>query len=352
MARIKQTDLQDFCKQALIKEGMNQKNADTCARVLAMTDALGTHSHGTKNLHGYIKKMRVGGAAIDAEPEIVAESSAVAVVDGHQALGMISACFGMELACRKAKENGVALVTVKNSCHFGAAGYYANIAALDGLIGISMSNVDPNMTVPGAKGMLIGNNPFAYAVPGKETPSVFLDIAMSNVASLKVVQARKNGDKIPNTWIVDKDGLPTDDPSHYPEEGAMQPMAAHKGYGLAMMVELLSGVLSGGGVSVMGDIVSWCFDMEKPNNVCHTFIAIDPDKFIGKDALKERMDGVAESIHGAEKAKGKDRIYLPGEIEWTKFKDSQENGILLPEAVLESLTGLSHESGIPLKVLD
>jgi LDH2 family malate/lactate/ureidoglycolate dehydrogenase len=219
------------------------------------------------------------------------------------------------------------------------------------MIGLAMSNVDPNMTVPGARGMLIGNNPFSYAAPSQSDPSTFLDIAMSNVASLKVVQARKDGKSIPDTWIVDKDGLPTTDPSHYPEEGAMQPMAAHKGYGLAILVELLTGVLSGGGMSMMGNVVSWCFDMERPNNVCHTFIAIDPTKFIG-NRTAEKTEAMAEKLHEAPKAKGADRIYVPGEIEWGRHKTAETKGIALPPDVYASLKGLSEDCGIELPVTE
>ena len=352
MARIELQKLMDFCAAALIREGLREDYAHMAARVLAVTDGYGTHSHGTKNLHNYIRKFRVGGIDIAATPEIIKENAAFAVMDAHHALGMISSYLGMELACRKAKETGVAIVTVKNSCHFGAAGYYANMAAAEGMIGLSMSNVDPNMTAPGARGMLLGNNPFAYAAPAISTPSIFLDIAMSNVASLKVVQARRDGREIPPTWIVDRDGLPTTDPSHYPEEGAMQPMSAHKGYGLAVMVDLLTGLLSGGGMSMMGDIVSWCFEMEQKNNVCHTFIAVDAAQFIGREELLARSEAMAQKLGSAEKARGSSRIYTPGEIEWEHYRKAEAEGLLLPEDVLSSLRGLSEETEIALPITE
>ena len=350
MNTIKIKDLKDFCKASLVKEGMQEKYAMICAEVLTETDAFGTHSHGTKNLHNYIKKCRIGGAKINAVPEIIKDKPSFAVMDAHNALGMIPSYLAMGLACDKAKQSGIALVTVKNSCHFGAAGYYANIAAKQGMIGLALSNVDPNMTAPGARGMLLGNNPLSYAAPLTSDPTIFLDIAMSNVASLKVVQSRKDGKSIPDTWIVDKDGLPTTDPSHYPEEGAMQPMAAHKGYGLSILVELLTGVLSGGGMSMMGDIVSWCFEMDKPNNVCHSFIAIDAAQFIGTDTLSDRMQAMQSKMHDAPKAKGSTHIFTPGEIEWSKHKVAEEKGLSLPDDVKASLISLSEENGIELKL--
>lgn len=346
--RIRIADLESFCEKSLIKEGMDEEDARITAEVLAETDAFGTHSHGTKNLHGYIKKFRVGGMDIKARPEVEREGPAFAIIDAKNALGTVASYRAMNLACDKAKETGIAIVCVKNSSHFGAAGYYANMAAKRGMLGLSFSNVDPNMTVPGARGMLIGNNPLAYAAPALTTPTVFLDIAMSSVASLKVIQAKKDGVSIPDTWIVDGEGLPTTDPGRYPDEGAMQPMAAHKGYGLAVLVELLTGVLSGGAMSMTGDIVSWCFELEKPNNVCHAFIAIDVEKFVGKDEFAKRTEKMAQRLRSAPKAKGKDRIFTPGEIEWERHKKAEEDAIVLPPDVVEALEALHNENGIAI----
>jgi len=349
--KIKLSDLKKFCQDSLVKAGMSEDNARITAEVLAETDAYGTHSHGTVNLAGYIKKSKVGGLDISADPKVVKEGPAFAIMDGQNGMGMVPAYQGMALAMKKAKTTGIALVTVKNSTHFGAAGYYANMAALDGMFGIAMSNVDPNMTAPGARGMLIGNNPLAYAAPATTTPTVSLDIALSNVASLKVVKARKEGVSIPDMWVVDKDGLPTTDPSHYPEEGAVQPMAAHKGYGLAVMVELLTGALSGGGMSMLGDIVSWLFEIEKPNNVCHTFFAIDIEQFVGTENFVEKADAMAEALRSAPKAKGATRIYTPGEMEWNKHKTAEE-GLELPSNVVESLQSLEQDYQITINWIE
>jgi LDH2 family malate/lactate/ureidoglycolate dehydrogenase len=350
MGTIRIEDLKDFCIAVLCKEGMSLSNAEATAEVLVETDAFGTHSHGTKNLDGYIRKAHVGGLDLLSYPEIITEGPAYAVLDAHDGIGMVAGTIGMDMAVEKAKTSGISLVSVKNSCHYGAAGYYANYAALNGCIGISMSNVDPNMTVPGAKGMVIGNNPFAYAAPSKRYPTIFFDVALSSVASLKVVQAKSDGTSIPPHWIVDKDGLPTTDPSKYPEEGAMQPMAAHKGYGLAVMVDLLSGLLINGCTSVGKEIPSWCFALEKTNNVCHTFIAIDPSKF-SDTGLPERVELMAQQLRSADKAMDSTRIYTPGEIEWEKHLKAEEEGIVLPLAVEQSLMELSQYSKVELKLI-
>ena len=346
--RIKLNDLKGFCVAALEKSGMKPEHAIITADALSETDAYGTHSHGTKNLHGYIKKARAGGLDISAEPTVVKDGPAFAVVNANNCFGMVSSVYSMKCACDKARNAGIGIVTVKNSCHFGAAGYYANIAAKNGMIGIALSNVDPNMNAPGAREKAIGNNPIAYACPSESFPSVFLDIALSNVASLKVFQARAEGRKVPDTWIVDKDGLPTDNPANYPDEGAMQPVGGHKGYGLAVMVDVLTGVLSGGATSMSGLIGSWVLDLGSTNNACHTFIAINPKMFCDESDLKERVEAMASSLRGLPKAKGSERIYLPGEMEWERYANAETNGISLPDDLLSSLIGLAEDVDITL----
>ncbi len=338
--------LQNICEQALCRAGMNREHAKITVDVLSETDAYGTHSHGTKNLYNYIKKIREGGINIEAVPEVLRETPAIAVIDGKDAIGMVSAYQAMELAIQKASVCGVSCVTVRNGCHFGAAGYYANMAAKQGMIGISLSNVDANMTVPGAKGKVMGNNPLAYAVPAGKYHSVFLDITMSSVASLKVVQAKRDKSSIPDNWIVDADGLPTTDPSRYPEEGAMQPMSAHKGYGLAMMVELLTGVMSGGGI--MKDVPSWLFCMPEKNNTSYTFIVLDVAQFMDLPEYVARVEDVVERLHSTPKAAGATRIYYPGEMEWERVIKAEESGITLPDDVVEQLELLGREFNLSI----
>lgn len=344
---IKLEDLKDFCTQVLIKEGSNEENARITAEVLAETDAMGIASHGTKNLHNYIRKCRIGAMDLSAEIEVLTEGPAYASLDAHDAMGMVAAYKGMQMAIDKAKETGISCVCVRNSSHFGAAGYYANMAAAQNMIGLSLSNVDANMTAPGARGKVLGNNPFSYAVPAGDSHSVFLDIAMSTVASLKVIQARKDGRSVPEGWIVDKNGLSTTDPSNYPDEGAMQPMCAHKGYGLAVMVELLTSMLSGGGV--MNDVPSWLFNMEAKANVSHCFIVINVSKFMPAEMYTERVESMVEYLHNVPKAEGSDKVYYPGEIEWTKKSAAMEKGVALSADVVASLQDLSAETQVSLK---
>lgn len=344
---IRKEAFKKFCAECCVHEGMTEDNAKITAEVLCETDCYGTNSHGAKNLYGYVKKQRAGGMDFKSEPEVIKEGASFALLDAHAGMGMLAGYKAMQMAIAKARETGVAIVTIRNSTHFGAAGYYANMAANAWMFGLAVSNVDPNMTIPGARGMILGNNPIAYATPTDDGKSAFLDIAMSNVASLKVVQARKDGVSIPDTWIVDKDGIPTTDPSHYPEEGAMQPFGAHKGYGLAFMTEILTGVLSGGAIGSLGEIKSWCFVPDVPNNVCHTFIAVDVGKFNSKESYVKRSAELINALHDTAKAKGTERVFVPGEIEWEKH-DNWSEIVELPDAVVTSLREMSEDLGIPV----
>ena len=352
MRKIRLDQLKQFCKASLEHAGMSPEHASITAEVLSDTDGYGTHSHGTKNLRNYIKKAHAGGINLQAEPVITKEGSAFAVIDAKEAIGMVPSVMAMELACKKAKQTGIGIVTVKNSCHFGANGYYANLAAKEGMLGLVFSNVDPNMNAPGAQAKAIGNNPIAFACPSRRFPSVFLDIALSNVASLKVFQARADGRKIPETWIVDKDGLPTDDPSKYPDEGAMQPMAGHKGYGIAVLVDAITGGLSGGATSMGGAITSWILNLATPNQACHTFLAIDASQFCDESNYADRIETMAQELRELPRAKGTERIYLPGEMEWERYQKAEKEGLSLPDDLLDSLLGLADDSNLTLPLMN
>ena len=342
-------DLQAFCIQAMTACGMSEHDARTTANVLVTNDLLGIFTHGTKCLRGYLKRMRAGGLNAAAVPEIIREGPAWAVLDGHSAMAMVTCCKAMDVAIEKARTTGIAYAGVKNSCHIAAAGFYALMAARQDMIGLSMSNENPSMTVPGARGPIIGTNPFAVAIPAGEEKPVLLDIATSTVAASKVYAAVSQGKPIPNNWIVDKEGIPTTDGSLYPHSAYMLPMAGHKGYGLALMIEVLSALLSSG--ASRNDVMGWVHhDPSKPTGQCHAFIAINVGAIVPLDVFKSRMDEMIRDVRRSPKAKGSDRIYLPGEMEWEKYDKATKSGIPLPEDVVENLRGLADDLGMEFKM--
>jgi ureidoglycolate dehydrogenase (NAD+) len=333
-----------FCIEAMRKSGLSEEDARLSAEVLITTDTMGTFTHGTRQLRGLMKNVRAGRLNPQAREEIAAEGPAWAMVDARYAMPPAVSYRSMELAMRKAKACGIGYVGVKHGGHFGAAGYYAVMAARNDMIGLAMCNVDPCMTVPGGRGKVLGTNPMAYAVPAGEEPPVFLDIATSAVAATKIFAARALGKQIPDNWLVDDDGLPTTDPSIYPERGAQLPMAGHKGYGLAVLVEILSAVLTG--AAIMSQVKSWVLDIPDPTDEGYAFMAIDVGQMMPLEEFKARMDGMIREIRNAPKAKGADRIYLPGEMEWERRDAALAYGIPLPPDVVASLRGLAQDMGV------
>ena len=350
LARVSREQLERFCLEAMRRCGMTPEDARVTADVLVTTDTWGVHSHGTKALRMYLKRMRAGGLKARGVPKVVAEGPAWAVMDGDSAMAMVSSCRAMEVAIAKAKQAGVGYVSVRNSCHYGAAGYYALLAARQGLFGMAMSNADSNMTVPGGKGKIIGNNPLAYAIPAGDEPPLMLDMALSTVAAGKVDAATAAGKTIPDNWIADENGLPTTDPSLYPLRAFLLPMAGHKGYGLALMVEALSALASGAGM--LSDVLSWnLVDPSKPTGHGHAFLAIDVAAMVPSRDFQKRVDEMIRRIRGSAKAKGSERIWLPGEMEAEKMKESLAHGMDLPKSVRDSLRGLAEDVGVKVEWL-
>ena len=334
--------LSNFCTKAMLKAGMYQNDAEITAKVLVTTDTWGTFTHGTKQLRKLLKNFRDGRMNPKAIPELIKEGVGWALYDGHRAMPMVSSVMAMETAISKAKETGIAYSVVKNSGHYGAAGYYANMAAEKDMFGISITNVDPCMMVPGSKEAILGTNPIAYAAPAGEEKPVLLDIATSIVAASKIFKARDLSQSIPNNWLIDKNGIPTTDPTGYPAVGAIMPMAGHKGYGIALMIEILTGILSGGAFAK--DVPCWVLESSEPVNQSHTFIVIDINPIMPIKTFKQRMDNLINMIKTSAKADGTDRIFLPGEMECEhREKVLADNALTLPDDVLMSLNGLAND---------
>ncbi len=342
--QVSAADLAAFCIKAMRKCGLNEEDARLTAEVLVTTDTLGTFTHGTRQLRGLLKNIRSGRLSAHAHEEIVGQGPAWAMVDAHYAMPPAVSYRSMQLAMQKAREAGIGYVGVRHSSHYGAAGYYANLAAENNMIGMSMCNVDPCMTVPGSKGKVLGTNPIAYAAPAGDERHVYLDIATSAVAATKIFSAKALGKPIPDNWLVDEDGRPTADPSQYPEKGAQLPMAGHKGYGLAVWVEILSAVLTG--AAMLSQVKSWVLDLPEPTNEGHAFIVIDVSQMMPLDEFKGRMDWMIREIKAAPLALDAERIYLPGEIELERREKAVIDGIMLPPDVVASLCGLADDIGL------
>lgn len=345
--KISLNELKNFGKSILVRHGMSEADAEICAKILADTDSYGINSHGTKNLKGYVDKMALGKLDPKAEPETVREFGAIAAIDAHDCMGYVAGYKATRKAIELARKFGIGFVTVKNSCHFGAAFNYANMVAEAGFFGLVCSNTDPNMAVPGGRTMVIGNNPLAFALPVRGMHPVILDIALSQVAALKINKAKVYGQKIPEGWMVDPDGRPTTDPNWYQNGGALLPMSAHKGYGLSMMVEALTSIASGG--LLVRDVNSWCFKMDSYNRASHAFIAVNMEAI--NDRAQEKSLDYVNYILNSPKAAGTDEILCPGMIEWRKHDSAIKDGLVLPYDVVDSLESIAVQEGQKLNWL-
>ncbi len=338
---IRPDDLKAFCIAAMVKAGLNREDAELSARVFVTTDTWGTFTHGTRQIRGLMKNARRGRLVAASKEKIVNEGPSWAIIDACDGMPPSISYRAASLAVKKAREGGICYIGIRGSSHFGAAGFYANLIAENGMIGISMCNVEPCMTVPGAKSKILGTNPIAYAAPTGTDRTIMLDIATSTVAATKILAAKNEGRSIPNTWLTDEEGIPTTDPTEFPEKGAQLPMAGHKGYGLAVLVEILTATLSG--AAMMSGVQSWVADTDKPSSQGHAFLAINVGAMMPLEDFHARIAAMCKEIKSASPAKG-GTIFLPGEMEWNKRGKALTEGIFMPEDVLISLRGLAEDS--------
>lgn len=339
--------LLSFCIAALKQTGLSDHDAETTANALVTTDTMGVFTHGTKLLGGYLNRLKGGGYRANGIPKIEREGPGWAMIDGDSALGQIGSVFAMQTAIAKARNVGVAYVGLRNSGHIGAAGYYASLAAAAGCLSQVVGNDIPSVAAPGSRGPVLGSNPFAFGVPVPDSDPILLDGATAAVAGGKVYAAHQRGEPIPPTWLIDRNGHPTTDGSLYPNDAALAPMAGHKGYGLGLWIEVLSGILPGGAVT--WQVGSWMFDEpSKPSLHNAAFLVVDATTMMEPERYKARMNALIAEIHAAPTAEGIDHVLLPGEREWALQKTAQSQGIQLPEDVKTKLRAVSQDMHLPV----
>ena len=321
----------------LLAAGLSETDATTTADALVETDTLGVFTHGTKLLAGYLKRLKGGGYRAQGVPRIEREGPGWAIVDGDSALGQVGSVFATQLAIRKARQVGIAMVGLRNTGHIGAAGYYAAMAARAGCIAMVTGNDMPSVAAPGSIGPVLGSNPLAYGIPYGLGDPILLDMATAAVAGGKVYAAHQRGEPIPPTWLIGPDGLPTTDGSLYPHRASLAPMAGHKGYGLGLWCEVLSGVLPGGRIT--WEVGSWIFDEpSKPSWHNASFVVIDVGAMAPREQFDARLSKLIDEIHSAATAAGVARVLLPGEREWNNRRQALEIGIPLPPDVVAKLS--------------
>ena len=335
--------LQEDIARIFTALGVSESDAEVMARVLIFTEQCGIKSHGILRIGRYVDCLLSGG--INARAPFLVEkcAGAWALANASGGLGIPASVKAMDLAMELAAKNVVGMVNVRKSHHNGAEGYYACMCAKRGMIGLAMSTGNPIMAATGACERVIGNNPFAYGVPAGKYGEVVMDVAMSAVADGKVQQAKLLGQLLPPGCFLDAEGRPSTDPDAYLNGGVLLPFGAHKGYGLAVMVECLAGVLSR--AALTQEIDSWNSVEGKCGNTGHLFLAIDIAQIMPPAEFASRVEEMIGQFKAAKRLPGVKEIYFPGEIEKRRI-DQAGGKVEIYASTAEILKASARSAGV------
>lgn len=329
---IQEEKLNAFCQDAFEGFGFSPEEAGIIKDVLMMSDMYGIQSHGMQRVVRYHKGIEKGLINIKAKPEVVFETPVSAVVEGHDAMGQLVGHFAMELAIKKAKESGIGIVSARNSNHYGIAGYYADLALKEGLIGFSCTNSEAIMVPTFARKAMLGSNPIAFTMPA-EPYNFFFDASTTVVTRGKLEMYNKLGKELPNGWALNKDGKASQDAAEVlgnisdhvgggimPLGGNTEQLGSHKGYGYGMLCEIFASIFSQGGTS------NKCMTGGR-SNICHGFMAINPAIFGNPEDVKKHFSTFLQELREAPKAEGAERIYTHGEKEAEAIEVCRKEGV-------------------------
>ncbi len=345
----------DFAQAIFIKMGSSETDARIASRTLLSADLRGVDSHGVARLSGYVRLWEKKRINPTPEIRIVHETPSTAVVDGDAGLGLVVAPFAMQVAIEKAEKVGTGWVSVKNSNHYGIAGYHSLKATEKDMVGISMTNASPLVSPTYSKERLLGTNPIAVAIPAGEEPPFVGDFATTPAANGKLEVLQRKGGEAPLGWIQDKDGQGTQNAHGVKEGGAWLPLGgtrehgSHKGYILGSVVDIFSAVLSGANYGPWAPpFVSYLEPASDPvgEGLGHFFGAMRVDAFRPADEFKSHMDNWIRRFRGSEPVNPEQPVVIPGDPERAMEAERMENGIPLLQPVVDDLTALGEKFGV------
>ena len=331
---ISESDLRDLGKRAFQNLGLSEKDVEAVVDILLMADLFGLSTHGFSRIESYGARLKVGG--INPRPNITIEQVAPAMikVDGDNGVGPVVGMRTLEAAMDAASQFGIAVAFARGSNHFGPISPYSLIAADKGFASIIGSNATTTIAPWGGSDARLGNSPLGFGVPNPGGKHFLLDMAMSVVARAKIRNALKRGEQIPDTWGTDAKGNPTTDPKTA-LDGFLLPIGGHKGYGLALMVDLFAGLLSNAGY--LTHIQSWQDAPDEPQNLGHFFILIDAKRLGSSQWLSERMIDFANILMDSPPADLDKPVIVPGMIELAKLEKQRKEGIEMSPETLQLL---------------
>jgi len=349
----------DFITDAFVGAGVPREDAEICADVLLESDRRGIESHGCNRFKPvYIDRIKAGIQNPVTEFEVIKETPTTAVVDGHNGMGQVIGYKAMKMAIAKAKEYGMGMVAVRNSCHYGIAGYYATMATKEGCIGMTGTNARPSVAPTfGVEGMF-GTNPFTVGIPTDEKFDFIFDCATSITQNGKVEYYERIGEDVHPGTIIDEDGKTVEGDAGVALKkirngtaalttlgGIGEALGGYKGYGFAMIVEILSAALQDGmygkeldGKDENGNI--------RPYHLGHYFIAIDTNHFLGEDVCRKKAGDIIRGVRASKKAPGAERIYTAGEKEYDVWMSRKDSGVPINESVQQEMINVRNELGL------
>lgn len=344
--------LKDFASQVFKKMGCPESEAETAAKTLVSADLRGVDSHGVARLSGYVRLWEANRINPTPDIKVVHETPSTAVVDGDAGLGLVVGPKAMDIAMNKAKEVGTGWVSVRNSNHFGIAGYHSMLALQEDMIGISMTNASPLVAPTWSKERLLGTNPIAVAIPAGEEPDFVADFATTTAANGKLEILQRKNENAPLGWIQDKDGNNSTNPMELKSGGALLPLGSdrehgsHKGYCLGSIVDIFSAVLSGASYGPwVPPFVSFLPVAENMpgEGIGHFFGAMRVDAFQTKEHFKSHMDNWIKRFRGANSVDGQDSVLVPGDPERIISKERINTGFELLKPVEDDLKALAEK---------
>jgi ureidoglycolate dehydrogenase (NAD+) len=326
--------LTDFSARCLEKLGLAAADARLVAETLVASNLRGVDSHGVVRLPHYATRLRNG--TVKPRPNIAVRRSgpSAAVVEGDAGMGQLVATRAMQEAIALAKASGVGAVVARNSSHCGACAWFVEMAVRQGMVGLALTHTDPIMVPPGMKRIFLGSNPIAFGAPGGDGPPVIVDMSTTHAAWGKVLVARQEGKPIPPDWAVDAQGRATTDAA---QAVGLAPTGAHKGYALAMMVEILCAHLAG--VPFGLHVTKMYGELDKPRNLGHFMLALDIARFTDLAAFRSQVDLLLREVHG-------ENALAPGEPERLTAARREKEGVPLGEGTLGELNALAAQLGV------
>ena len=340
-------DLIQFGTEILTSLRVPIADAHLISDSLVTAELWGHSSHGMLRLPWYVERLRSGAMTPVTTSEIVVDSGAVIVLDGHHGIGQVLTGEAVNLGVERARLHGVSAVAVRNSNHFGTAAYFTRRSAEAGCVAFLSTNASPAMAPWGGRTKAVGTNPWSIAAPAGRRGVAVMDIANTAVARGKIYLAAERGDDIPEGWAADENGAPTTDAAKA-VHGLILPMAGHKGYVISFMMDVLAGVLTG---SSFGTGVAGPYQPDTPSGCGHLLLTIDVATMLAPEEFGDRMESLISDVKAVQTAPGTEEIFFPGELEDRNRAHNRSRGITLADNTWDSLTALAAETNTTLPIV-